>query len=151
MELKHSRKEYIFNILDFVSSRISDDAFKNIVFTNTNIPLYCYSTHSLKQLINIRRQRTVYLNTSKKINIRICGISYINYKHYYKFCLKPNCYGLDVNKFTSLFSEQKQKAIFDALYGKSLSDTRQLVHRTEEEIIVDFNSLEFIEELNYNK
>lgn len=151
MELKCSRKEYIFNILDFVYSRISVKTFESIVFTNTDIPLYCYSTHSIEQLTKISNKKEVYLNTSKVTDIGVSAIPNKDYKYYYKFRLKPNHYGLDVNKFISLFSKRKQKRIHDDLYGKAPEDNWILAHQLEEEIIVDFNSLEFIEELKYEK
>lgn len=151
MGLKCSRKEYIFNILDFVYSRISVKTFESIVFTNTVIPLYCYSTHSIKQLTKISNKKEVYLNTSKVTDIGISATPNKGYKHYYKFRLKPNHYGLDVNKFISLFSKRKQKRIHDDLYGRAPEDKWRLSYQIEEEVIVNFNSLEFIEELKYEK
>ena len=117
----------------------------------TNVPLYCYSKSSVEQLKDISKKGKVYLNTSKKFELGIGNIPFMDYKHYYEFRLKPKCYGVDINKFVSLFTKRKQEEIHDVLYWKAPRGTFDIIHRSEEEVIVDFNSLNLIKEIKNPK
>lgn len=145
-ELKINRKKYLFSLFDYIREFLSEEDFENIVFTDTDTPLYCFSEQSLKTLNNTRDD--VFLCTSKVQGLNISSVPSKNYKHYYKFKLKENSYGIDISKFLSIFSEKELNAMHDALYCKPDSNQyRVFIRDNEQEVIVNLKDLILVEEL----
>lgn len=144
-KLKNNRKKYLFSIFDYMSGFLETGDFESIVFTNTNTILYCYSEQSFKQLTNIKDD--VFLCTSKTQDLGISLVPSKNYKHYYQFKLKENSYGIDINKFLSIFSKNEIKRMHDALYNKPrYNEYSEFVKDGEEEVIVNVKNLILIRE-----
>lgn len=149
-ELKNDRKKYLFSIFDYMLQFLETDDFESIVFTDTNTILYCYSEQSFKQLIST--QEDVFLCTSKVQGLNISSVPGKNYKHYYKFKLKENSYGIDINKFLSIFSEKELNAMYDALYRKPANNQyRYFIRDNEQEVIVNLKDLILIEEIKQSR
>lgn len=145
-ELKNNRKKYLFSLFDYIQEFLSEKDFENIVFIDTDTPLYCFSEQSLKALNAIRDD--VFLCTSKVQGLNISSVPSKNYKHYYKFKLKENSYGIDISKFLSIFSEKELNAMYDALYRKPDSNQyRVFIRDNEQEVIVNLKNLILIEEI----
>ena len=145
-ELKNNRKKYLFSLFDYIQGFLSEKDFENIVFIDTDIPLYCFSEQSLKTLNAIRDD--VFLCTSKVQGLNISSVPSKNYKHCYKFKLKENSYGIDISKFLSIFSEKELNTMHDALYCKPGSNQyRVFIRDSEQEVIVNLKNLILIEEI----
>ena len=105
LELKVTRKQYLFSLIEFLQSNLDDETFEQLVYTNNDTPLYCYSIDSFQHLSESKN--TVYLCTSKEKNIGIGGIPSKGYKHYYEFKIRPNSYGIDIEKCLSIFTKEE--------------------------------------------
>ena len=151
-ELKNNRKKYLFSIFDYMLQFLETEDFvletedfESIVFTDTNTILYCYSEQSFKQLISSKDD--VFLCTSKTQDLGILSVPGKNYKHYYKFKLKENTYGIDINKFLSIFSKNELIRMHDALYNQPKNNYHRVFIREEEkEVIVNARDLILIGE-----
>lgn len=144
-ELKNNRKKYLFSIFDYMLQFLETEDFESIVFTDTNTILYCYSEQSFKQLISSKDD--VFLCTSKTQDLGISSVPSKNYKHYYKFKLKENTYGIDINKFLSIFSKNELIRMHDALYNQPKNNYhRVFIREEEEEVIVNARNLILIGE-----
>lgn len=148
-ELKVARKQYLFSLIEFLQSRLDDETFERLIYTDNNTPLYCYSVDSFQRLT--KNKETVYLCTSKEKDIGIGGIPFKGYKHYYEFKIKPNSYGIDIEKFLSIFTEEELIKLHSLLYDydPECGKPRQFIQENEREVIVDVHSLELVRELKF--
>ena len=146
-ELKAARKQYLFSLIEFLQSNLNDETFERLIYTNNNTPLYCYSVDSFQRLS--KSKSTVYLCTSKEKDIGIGGMPFKGYKHYYEFKIKPNSYGIDIEKFLSIFTEEELIKLHSLLYyyNSECGKPRQFVIENEKEVIVNVHSLELVREL----
>ncbi len=148
-KLKIARKQYLFSLIEFLQSRLDDEIFERLIYTDNNTLLYCYSVDSFQRLT--KNKEPVYLCTSKEKDIGIGGISFKGYKHYYEFKIKLNSYGIDIKKFLSNFTEEELVKLHSLLYyyDPECGRPRQFIHENEEEVIIDVHSLELIRELKF--
>lgn len=148
-ELKVARKQYLFSLIKFLQSNLDNATFEQLIYTNTNTPLYCYSIDSFQRLS--KSKDAVYLCTSKEKDIGIGRVPSIGYKHYYEFKIKPNSYGIDIEKFLSIFTEEELVKLHSLLYyyDPECGKPRQFVYENEKEVIVDVHSLELVRELKF--
>lgn len=148
-ELKITRKQYLFSIVEFLQSNLDCDTFERLVYTNNKALLYCYSVDSFQHLF--KNKGAVYLSTSKEKDIRIGKNHFRDYKHYYEFKIKPNSYGIDIEKFLSIFTEEELIKLHSLLYyyDPECGKPRQFIHENEKEVIVNVHSLELVRELKF--
>lgn len=148
-ELKVARKQYLFSLIKFLQSNLDDETFERLIYTNNNTLLYCYSVDSFQRLS--KSKSAVYLCTSKEKDIGIGGVPSKGYKHYYEFKIKPNAYGIDIEKFLSIFTEEELIKLHSLLYDydPECGKPRQFIQENEREVIVDVHSLELVRELKF--
>lgn len=147
MDLKSSRKKYMFSIMNFLRSKVDDEAFKDITFFNTTLPLYCYSTLSFQELIEQSKTNDILICTSKKTCIRVRN----DYKYHYEFRLKEGRYAIDVNKFISLFTKNKLKRLRYLLYDvrTKQGEDPHVVRDHENEVIVNIKDINLIRKIKF--
>lgn len=150
-KLKNARKKYLFSLIEFLQSRLSTEAFEQLIFTNNDVSLFCYSVNSFQHLS--KNKGAVYLCTSKKKGIGIGYSPFSNYKHYYEFKIKPNSYGIDLEKFLSIFTDEELIKLHSLLYYYEPENgtERRFIQENEKEVIVDIHSLELIQELKFRR
>ena len=146
-ELKVARKQYLFSLIEFLQSHLDNETFERLIYTDNDTPLYCYSVDSFQYLS--KSKNAIYLCTSKEKDIGIGGIPSKGYKHYYEFKIKPNSYGIDIEKFLSIFTEEELIKLHSLLYyyDPECGRPRQFNHENEKEVIIDVHSLELVREL----
>lgn len=146
-ELKTARKQYLFSIIKFLRSRLSEEIFEQLIYTDNDTSLFCYSVNSFQFLS--KNKNAVYLCTSKEKELGIGDVFFKGYKYYYEFKIKPNSYGIDLEKFLSVFTNEELLKLHSLLYyyDPECERPRQFIHKNEKEVIVDVHSLELIQEL----
>lgn len=110
-ECKDSIAQCIFSLFNALRNReLAEQEWLDYIIGMSNIPLYCWTKDPITKLQHINCTTPVFLCTSLSENAfnPASDLLSLPYKYFYKIYLKPNTFGILVNKISPIHLQEQE-------------------------------------------